>query len=95
MDLIRNYNNKKKFITILRAKKDRIVPLSEYMAQGLSYYIAAEKPNIWLFNGKNSNSNYSSRGISSVMREALKKTSITKEASIHTLRHSYAKLTFE
>jgi integrase/recombinase XerD len=73
-----------------KGRKDRIVPLSEYMAQGLGYYIAAEKPNIWLFNGKNSNSNYSSRGISSVMREALKKTTITKEASIHTLRHSYA-----
>jgi len=73
-----------------KGRKDRIVPLSEYMAKGLGRYIAAEKPNVWLFNGKNSNSNYSSRGISSVMRAALKKTTISKEAGIHTLRHSYA-----
>jgi site-specific recombinase XerD len=73
-----------------KGRKDRMVPLANYMAEGLRGYIAVEKPNIWLFNGKSSNSNYSSRGISSVMREALKKTSITKEASIHTLRHSYA-----
>jgi site-specific recombinase XerD len=73
-----------------KGRKDRMVPLAEYMAEGLRRYIAAEKPTVWLFNGKDKNTNYSSRGISSVMREALKKTSITKEASIHTLRHSYA-----
>ena len=73
-----------------KGRKDRIVPLANYMAEGLRAYIAAEKPNVWLFNGKDNNTNYSSRGISSVMREALKKTTITKEASIHTLRHSYA-----
>lgn len=73
-----------------KGNKDRIVPLSEYMAKGLHQYISEDKPNIWLFNGKSSKTNYSSRGISSVMREALKKTTITKQASIHTLRHSYA-----
>lgn len=73
-----------------KGNKDRMVPLAEYMAEGLRQYISIEKPTNWLFNGKNSLTNYSSRGISSVMREALKKSSITKEASIHTLRHSYA-----
>ena len=73
-----------------KGNKDRIVPLSEYMAKGLHQYISADKPAVWLFNGKSSKTNYSSRGISSVMREALKKTKITKQASIHTLRHSYA-----
>jgi len=73
-----------------KGNKDRIVPLAEYMAKGLCTYLQADKPNIWLFNGKDSKTNYSSRGISSVMREALKKTRITKQASIHTLRHSYA-----
>jgi site-specific recombinase XerD len=73
-----------------KGRKDRMVPLAEYMAKGLLIYIETDKPKSWLFNGKSHNSNYSSRGISSVMREALKKTKITKEASIHTLRHSYA-----
>jgi site-specific recombinase XerD len=71
-------------------KKDRIVPLSDYMAKGLKQYLAVENPHIWLFNGKDSDGRYSSKGLSWVMREALKKTDIKKEVSLHTLRHSYA-----
>ncbi|NJN28663.1 MAG: tyrosine-type recombinase/integrase [Cyclobacteriaceae bacterium] len=71
-------------------KKDRIVPLSHYMAQGLKSYLMAENPHIWLFNGKESDGRYSVKGLSWVMREALKKTNISKEVSLHALRHSYA-----
>lgn len=71
-------------------KKDRIVPLSEVMAKGLRKYLAAENPHLWLFNGKEADGRYSVRGIAWVMRETLKKTSITKEVSLHSLRHSYA-----
>lgn len=71
-------------------KKDRIVPLAESMAIGLKKYLKAENPHIWLFNGKEADGRYSVRGLSWVMRENLKKTSITKEVSLHSLRHSYA-----
>ena len=71
-------------------KKDRIVPLSEYMAAGLKKYLQAENPHIWLFNGKEPDGRYSVKGISWVMRESIKKTSISKEVSLHSLRHSYA-----
>lgn len=71
-------------------KKDRIVPLSNYMAKGLKIYLKAENPHIWLFNGKTPNSKYSVRGISWVFRENLKKTSITKQVNLHSLRHSFA-----
>jgi integrase/recombinase XerD len=71
-------------------KKDRIVPLAESMAAGLKKYLKAENPHIWLFNGKEPDGRYSVRGLSWVMRENLKKTSITKEVSLHSLRHSYA-----
>ena len=71
-------------------KKDRIVPLSEYMASGLKKYLSAENPHIWLFNGKEPDGRYSVRGLSWVIRETLKKTSITKEINLHSLRHSYA-----
>jgi site-specific recombinase XerD len=71
-------------------KKDRIVPLAESMAVGLKKYLAAENPHIWLFNGKESDGKYSVKGLSWVMRESLKKTSITKEVNLHSLRHSYA-----
>lgn len=71
-------------------KKDRIVPLAESMAIGLKKYLKAENPHIWLFNGKENDGRYSVRGLSWVMRENLKKTSITKDVSLHSLRHSYA-----
>lgn len=71
-------------------KKDRVVPLSPTMAVGLKKYLKAENPHIWLFNGKQPGSRYSIRGLSWVMRENLKKTSITKEVNLHTLRHTYA-----
>ena len=71
-------------------KKDRIVPLADSMAVGLKKYINAENPHIWLFNGKEADCRYSVRGLSWVMRENLKKTSITKEVNLHSLRHSYA-----
>lgn len=71
-------------------KKDRILPLSEVMAIGLKKYLKAENPYVWLFNGKQPESKYSMRGLSWVMRENLKKTSIIKEVNLHSLRHSYA-----
>jgi site-specific recombinase XerD len=71
-------------------KKDRILPLSPTMAIGLKKYLKAENPHIWLFNGKKAHGKYSTRGLSWVMRENLKKTSITKEVNLHSLRHSYA-----
>ena len=71
-------------------KKDRVVPLAEAMAVGLRRYLAAENPHVWLFNGKEADGRYSVRGLSWVMRENLKKTSITKSVNLHSLRHSYA-----
>jgi site-specific recombinase XerD len=71
-------------------KKDRIVPLSPTMALGLRKYMKAENPHVWLFNGKQPDSKYSIRGLSWVMRENLKKTSIAKSVNLHTLRHTYA-----
>jgi len=82
----------RKTIHIRQSKynKDRVVPLSDYMAKGLRQYLFVEHPQIWLFNGKEPEGCYSSKGLSWIFRDALKKTSIQKEVSIHSLRHSYA-----
>lgn len=71
-------------------KKDRIVPLADSMAVGLKKYLKAENPHTWLLNGKEPDGRYSVRGLSWVMRENLKKTSITKDVNLHSLRHAYA-----
>jgi integrase/recombinase XerD len=85
-----DYERKTIHIRQSKYKKDRIVPLSDYMAKGLRQYISVEHPHIWLFNGKEPDGRYSVKGLSWVMRESLKKTSITKDVSLHSLRHSYA-----
>ncbi|MCK9160386.1 MAG: tyrosine-type recombinase/integrase [Bacteroidaceae bacterium] len=79
-------------IHIRRSKynKDRLVPLSEYMAHGLKQYFTLERPLTWLFNGKTLGMPYSSKAISWVMREAVKTAGIAKDVTVHTLRHSYA-----
>lgn len=79
-------------IHIRRSKynKDRMIPLSEYMAHGLKQYLALERPLTWLFNGKTLGSPYSAKAISWVMREAVKAAGIAKDVTVHTLRHSYA-----
>jgi site-specific recombinase XerD len=71
-------------------KKDRIVPLADNMAKGLKKYLQAEHPHLWLFNGHEPDGRYSVRGLSWVMRESLKKTTICKEVTLHSLRHTYA-----
>jgi len=71
-------------------KKDRMVPLSEYIAKGLYKYFSVEHPYQWIFNGKEPDGRYSVKGLSWVMRQALKKTGISKDVSLHSLRHSYA-----
>ncbi|MCC5929339.1 MAG: tyrosine-type recombinase/integrase [Cyclobacteriaceae bacterium] len=71
-------------------KKDRIVPLAKTMARGLVKYLKAENPHIWLFNGKIPHERFSVKGLSWIMRESLKKTTIHKKVNLHSLRHTYA-----
>ena len=82
----------RKTIHIRQSKylKDRIVPLSDYMARGLRKYLDVEKPNIYLFNGKEPDGRYSLDALGWVMHEARKNAGISKKVNLHSLRHSYA-----
>lgn len=70
--------------------KDRYVPLSPLMKTGLIKYLEAYNPKEYLFNGKTVGKPLSAKGVQWPMREAVKKSGILKQASVHTLRHSYA-----
>lgn len=65
----------------IRQSKYKKDPLADSMAVGLKKYLKAENPHIWLFNGKDPDGRYSVRGLSWVIRENLKKTSITKSVT--------------
>ena len=65
-----------------KGRKDRIVPLSQYVLELLRKYFKEYLPKEYLFNGQNS-TQYS---IGSCQR--IYKKYIDKGSSIHTLRHS-------
>jgi integrase/recombinase XerD len=70
--------------------KDRYVPLSLLMLEGLRKYVYACRPVEYLFNGNEPGSPFSVRGMQWALREAIKKCKLQKGITLHTLRHSYA-----
>lgn len=83
----------KRHIVIIRqskGRKDRIAPLSLKILEMLRVYYIEYKPSKWLFEGQNKGELYSEQSLQSVLKQALKKTKITKPVSLHWLRHSYA-----
>lgn len=70
--------------------KDRYVPLSPGILQGLRKYFYACHPVEYLFNGNEPGSPLSVRGMQWALREAVKKCKLQKGITLHTLRHTYA-----
>jgi integrase/recombinase XerD len=72
-----------------KGAKDRIVPLSQRLLDLLRVYYAEYHPVDFVFAGQSSWP-YSDRSIQQIMRQSLEKSGIKKDATVHTLRHSYA-----
>ena len=73
-----------------KGKKDRYVLLSNLLAQKFYEYLAQVKPRLYLFEGLIPGEPMGERSVQYVINEALKRTNIKKQVSMHTLRHSYA-----
>ena len=78
------------FIGQGKYNKDRYVPLSPLILQGLRKYYYACQPVEYLFNGNAPGSPLSVRGMQWALRKAVKKCKLQKGITLHTLRHSYA-----
>ncbi len=72
-----------------KGKKDRYTLLSPIFLKLLREYYIAFKPELYLFEGKNGKK-YSNSSAQAVLKKALSKTSINKNITLHTLRHSFA-----
>tara|TARA_Y100000385_G_scaffold209985_1_gene217819 strand:+ start:3141 stop:3965 length:825 start_codon:yes stop_codon:yes gene_type:complete len=88
---IKDIDSERMLICIRNGKgeKDRIVPLAKNVLHLLRSYYKAYRPVIYLFNGME-NDTYSACSIRNVLKNAVYKTSIKKNVTPHTLRHSYA-----
>jgi len=73
-----------------KGRKDRYVVLSKLLLKGLRQYYSQYKPRVWLFNGKNSGEPMGTRTIQTTIDEAMERAGIRKNATCHTLRHSFA-----
>ena len=73
-----------------KGRKDRYAPLSKLIAQKLPLYIETVKPQLYLFEGNTPGQPMGERSIQYIINEALPKTGINKQVSMHTLRHSFA-----
>lgn len=72
-----------------KGKKDRMAILSDRLKSTLKQYLNEYKPATLLFEGQKSGK-YSPTSVQTVMRRAVKKANIQKNATVHTLRHSFA-----
>ena len=72
-----------------KGKKDRYTILSENVLELLRLYYKKYKPKQYLFEGQ-SGGKYSRESTSQVFKRALKKAKISKNATLHILRHSFA-----
>lgn len=83
-------HRKQVHIRLGKGKKDRYVVLANFLAQKFAQYLAEVKPSVYLFEGLSPGEPMGERSIQYVINEALQKTEIKKQVSMHTLRHSYA-----
>ena len=79
-------------LTIRNAKgrKDRLVPISSKVIEMLRNYYKVYRPKSWLFEGQFSGTQYSEESLAKVLKNALQKAGIKRNATLHWLRHSYA-----
>lgn len=71
-----------------KGEKDRYVMLPAGLKQELKSYIELEKPEKYLFSGRNGR--YTIGSVQRIFEYSARKAGITKQASCHTLRHSFA-----
>ena len=84
-----DFENKMLKVRLAKGKKDRITIMSKKVSNVLEKYIKNKEKNNYIFEN-NSGEKLSERAIQKIFTKALKKTKIKKQASCHTLRHSFA-----
>jgi len=73
-----------------KGRKDRYTLVSETVINALSEYYSRYNVSNWLFSGVEPNKHIVSRSAQHIFERALKRAKIEKDATLHSLRHSFA-----
>lgn len=73
-----------------KGRKDRYTLLSETALEALRIYTKIYKPDYWLFPGGKAGKFLTERSVQKVFEAARDKVEISKDATVHSLRHSFA-----
>ncbi len=89
---ITDIDSKRMLLQVRQAKggKDRYSILSNVALNVLRQYWRIYRPKEWLFHGESSDKPISERSIQKIFEKAKNLAGITKPATVHTLRHSFA-----
>jgi integrase len=75
------------YVKNAKGKKDRYTTLSTAVIEELNNYKKVYRPDKWLFPGFDNDKHLSTRTAEKILEKAREKAGITKNATIHTLRH--------
>ncbi|HAQ39024.1 MAG TPA: hypothetical protein DCX89_09415 [Saprospirales bacterium] len=78
------------FIRSGKGKKDRYISMSSEFKWLLTSYVHEYKPQYWLFEGQDQQSQYSENSVQAIVKRAARKAGIAQRVKPHTLRHCYA-----
>jgi integrase/recombinase XerD len=78
------------YVRCAKGQKDRLVPLSAVLLSRLRQYWRQYRPSDWLFPGQEQGKHISTGQVQRICHRAVLASGISKKASMHTLRHSYA-----
>lgn len=83
-------DNMRIFIRQSKGNKDRFTILSQKNLLLLREYWKVFHPTSWLFPGSSADKPISTRTIQEAFKKSLRSTGISKDATVHTLRHCFA-----
>lgn len=88
---IKDIDGQRKMLFVREGKglKDRMIPLGEGLLSQARQYYKAYVPKEYLFEGQDGGV-YTARSAQNVLKQALSRAGIKKNATLHTLRHSFA-----
>jgi|AntRauTorckE6833_2_1112554.scaffolds.fasta_scaffold00042_71 site-specific recombinase XerD len=73
-----------------KGKKDRYTIISDKIIKQLRDYCRIYKIDNWLFPGQKKSKHLTTRSVQRVFKKACKRAKISKDVSVHSLRHSFA-----